>query len=96
MAGVFLADGFGGTDWLYGLISTNLVTLSGKTEISLLKDDNLNSTNLTECLSLTYESIENKSITDMSTLIDTANKGQISDEDLTNIYNTEIREISTY
>ena len=43
-----------------GKVSTNLVTLTGKTEISLLKDDNLKSTNLTECLSLTYESDESK------------------------------------
>ena len=79
-------------------ISTNLVTLTGKTEIMLLKDENLNSTNLTECLSLTYESKlnESKDINDMSTLIDNSTVGHISDSDLANVYNTEIREISTY
>ncbi len=79
-------------------ISTNLVTLTGKTEIMLLKNDNLNSTNLTECLSLTYESklSESKDITDISTLIDNSTVGHITDSDLVNVYNTEIREISTY
>ena len=79
-------------------ISTNLVTLTGKTEIMLLKDESLNSTNLTECLSLTYESKldESKDINDMSTLIDNSTVGHISDSDLANVYNTEIREISTY
>lgn len=81
-----------------GVVSTNLVTLTGKTEISLLKDDNLKSTNLTECLSLTYESNinESKDIIDMSDLIDNSTIGHISDSDLENVYNTEIREISTY
>ena len=79
-------------------ISTNFATLTGKTEIMLLKDDNLKSTNLTECLSLTYESklSESKEINDMSTLIDNSTVGHITDSDLTNIYKTEIREISTY
>ena len=81
-----------------GKVSTNLVTLTGKTEISLLKDENLKSTNLTECLSLTYESSleDSKSITDMSSLIDNSTTGKISDKDLADIYKTEIREISTY
>jgi len=80
-------------------ISTNLVTLTGKTEIALLKNDNLKSTNLTECLSLTYESkIEDcKEIDEMSTLIDsTTTIDHITDSDLIDVYNTEIREISTY
>lgn len=81
-----------------GVVSTNLVTLTGKTEISLLKDDNLKSTNLTECLSLTYESSasDSKDIVDMSQLIDNSTIGHISDSDLEKVYNTEIREISTY
>ena len=79
-------------------ISTNFTTLTGKTEIMLLKDNMLNSTNLTECLSLTYESKleDSKDINDMSNLIDTSTIGHISDNDLINVYNTEFREISTY
>ena len=79
-------------------ISTNLVTLTGKTEIMLLKDNTLKSTALTECLSLTYESNINecKDINEMSSLIENSTVDHISDEDLKDIYKTEIREISTY